>query len=458
MKKLIAITLAGAVGITGLVLTNFIRDDRPVLKIASCAEYIAGGDENSYLLHEFETWYEEQTGKQIRVEYCVYDENETLYNMLKMGDHFDLVCSSEYMFMKLFSENRIQKLPEWFFDTSNAENYYINNLSPFIKQTFENNEIADTAWQEFAAGYMWGTTGFVYNPEYVNEADVQSWNVFTNTQYAKKITAKNNIRDSYFTGLAMYYDAELRNYKAQYESNTLTYLEYQSILKGLMNDTSPDTMNSVKSKLMSMTKNLYGFETDEGKNEVVAGKIWVNYQWSGDAVYIMDSAEYGDEEDNANSHPLLLNYAIPETVSNLWFDGWALTQDCQDTEAAAMFINFISKPENAVENMNYIGYTSCIGSKKVFTDFVLENYAAETEDEDVVLYDLNYFFNPSYDKNNPSTHNPTYIFKAPADQIKRQLFAQYPDEKTLSRCVAMEYFNSDANSRANSMWSDITFF
>ena len=459
MKKVIAIALAGAVGITGLVLTNFIRDDRPVLKIANCAEYIAGGDEDSYLLREFEAWYEEQTGKQIRVEYCIYDENETLYNMLKMGDHFDLVCPSDYMFMKLFAEGRIQKLPEWFFDTSNTDNYYIKNLSPFIKQTYENNEIADTPWKEFAAGYMWGTTGFVYNPEEVDEEDVQSWNAFTNAKYAKKITAKNNIRDSYFTGLAMHYDAELRDLKAQYEAGSLSYLEYQNILKQMMNDTSPETMNAVKTKLMSMTRNLYGFETDEGKNDTIAGKILVNYQWSGDAVYIMDTAEYGDEEEESeNFESLILNYAIPETVSNLWFDSWVITKNCNDVDAAAMFINFLSKPENAVENMNYIGYTSCIGSETVFTDFVLDYYSAEDDDDEAVEYDLNYFFNPSYDKNNPSTHDDTYVFKTPADQIKRQLFAQYPDENTLARCVAMEYFDADANSRANSMWSDITFF
>ena len=99
-----------------------------------------------------------------------------------------------------------------------------------------------------------------------------------------------------------------------------------------------------------------------------------------------------------------------------------------------------------------------MGSETVFNDFVLDYYSAEDDDDEAVEYDLNYFFNPSYDKNNPSTHDDTYVFKTPADQIKRQLFAQYPDENTLARCVAMEYFDADANSRANSMWSDITFF
>ena len=111
MKKLIAIAAAGIIGLTGLTFTNFIGDTRPVLKIANWAEYIDGGDADSPLIHEFEEWYKNQTGKEIRVEYCIADDNETLYNMIKMGDHFDLVCPSEYMLMKLIAEDRVQKLP-----------------------------------------------------------------------------------------------------------------------------------------------------------------------------------------------------------------------------------------------------------------------------------------------------------------------------------------------------------
>ena len=457
MKKLIAIMLAGAVGMTGLICTNFANDNRPVLKIANWAEYIDGGDENSPLLREFEEWYEEKTGEKIRVEYCIADDNEILYNMIKMGDHFDLVCPSEYMLMKLIAENRVQKLPEWFYETSDPENHYIRNLSPFILDTFTNNTINGSPWKDYAAGYMWGTTGFVYNPEQVDEADVQTWYAFTNTKYAHKITAKNNIRDSYFAGLGMYHEEELLQLKQEFENGKLPLADYQKELSRRMNDTSQATMDAVKQKLMSMTSNLYGFETDEGKNDTIAGKVIVNYQWSGDAVYIMDSAEYGEEEDEQHE-PVYLNYCIPESVSNLWFDGWTITKDCNNVDAAAMFINFISRPENAVRNMQYIGYTSCIGSETVFNDFVLDYYEAEEDDETAVPYDLNYYFNPNYKSGTPSTKDEKYIFYAPQDQTKRQLFAQYPDEHTLTRCVAMQYFDADANSRANSMWSDITFF
>ena len=110
MKSLIAIALAGVVGFTGLAVMNFASDNRPVLKVANWAEYIDGGDEDSELIREFESWYEAQTGKKIRVEYCIADDNEILYNMIKMGDSFDLVCPSEYMIMKLAAEGRLQKL------------------------------------------------------------------------------------------------------------------------------------------------------------------------------------------------------------------------------------------------------------------------------------------------------------------------------------------------------------
>ena len=292
---------------------------------------------------------------------------------------------------------------------------------------------------------MWGTTGFVYNPKLVNEEDMTSWNVFTNPAYKKKTTAKNNVRDTYFVGLAMYYEEQLKALKTQYTSGLLAYGDYQKELSRLMNDTDEKTMNNVKKELKSITDNLYGFETDEGKNDMIAGKITVNYQWSGDAVYIMDEAQ-GLYEEEPIDNPVFLNYAIPETVSNLWFDGWVIPKDCKNVEAATMFINFLSMPENAVRNMDYIGYTSCIAGDTVFEWFVEKQAQFIEEGKKTIEYDLSYYFGNGY------------VLTAAEEQLKRQLFAQYPDEETLSRCVAMQYFDRDANTRANLMWSDITFF
>ena len=62
--------------------------------------------------------------------------------------------------------------------------------------------------------------------------------------------------------------------------------------------------------------------------------------------------------------------------------------------AAEGFINFLSKPENAVRNMDYIGYTSVIsgGDSPVVYDYIKWNYGAEDGGEDTVTYPLGYFF------------------------------------------------------------------
>ena len=359
--------------------------------------------------------------------------------MLKMGDKFDLVCPSEYMIMKLADEGRLLTYPEEFFDPEIDGNYYAQYVSPFIKDTFDSNVISERnprSWTAYAAGYMWGTTGFVFNPESVNPDDVKTWNVFTNPNYKNKITAKNNVRDTYFTGLGAYYEQDILTLNAKLAAGEIEIANYKSELSRMMNDTNESTMGAVKEILQNMTSNLYGFETDEGKNDTIAGKVTINFQWSGDAVYIMDEAEEAGT---------ILHYSIPESVSNLWFDGWVMPTSCENQKAAMMFVNFLSMPENAVRNMNYIGYTSCIGGEAVFEEMI-DWYGAEDDDETAVEYDLSYFFGDGS------------ILTTPAEQLTRQLFAQYPDANTINRCVAMHYFDRDENARANNMWSDITFF
>ena len=469
MKRLIAITIAGALGLTGLIATNSKHTNVPVLRVANWAEYIDDGtDSGMHMVERFENWYKEKYNKEIRVEYSTADDNEILYNLLRMGDKFDLICPSEYMMMKLAKEGYLQKFPASFYDATNEDNYYIRNVSPFISATFKNNKIPNTnsTWDEYSAGYMWGTTGFVYNPNKVTEEEMQfwDWNIYNNPSknVKGKITAKNNIRDTYFVGLAMYQDAKLRSLKEALDKGTLSPLEYNAQLGDLMNDVSHETMNNTKQILSGITKNLYGFETDEGKHNTISGAVNVNYQWSGDAVTILCEADgsWYTEEDPApeDFEPVYLNYYIPDTVSNLWFDGWAITKDCTsaNVELAISFINFLSMPENVIYNMDYIGYTSCIATNEVF-EYVKECYPEE-EGLPSVAYDLNYYFNPKYNRDKPTTKSDDYVFYTLASNAKRQLFAQFPQEEILDRCVAMRYFDSDANTRANSMWSDITFF
>ncbi len=442
MRRKISLTLATLLLLGSLPLSACqgvgIQGKREgVLRVASWDEYICMGGEDSYysadsqpLYEEFEVWYKQTYGLDIEVEYVALQDNETMYSKIKMGDYYDLLCPSEYIIMKLFAENKLQAFPNEFFDESKEENYYARNLSPYIKGIFDNGKMVNgDSWSKYAAGYMWGTTGFVFNPAKIPAEAMTSWKVLQNTAYAKKMTAKDNVRDSYFIGLGMLHEQELLALKARYEREEISKAEYSATLSAMMNDTSVDTMGKVKKELISMRNNLYGLETDEGKLEVISGRLDVSFQWSGDGVYILDQAE---------ENGLELEYSIPSSVSNMWFDGWAMMQGA-NTHAATAFINFLSKPENVIRNMYYIGYTSCMASDEIF-DYVAETYADEEGDTE---YDLSYFFGDG--------HSLTTT----AAQTKRQLFAQYPDEKTIDRLVVMNYFDNETNERANRMWINI---
>ena len=449
MKKKFSLALAALIFGSAFSLSacNGISGEL-VLRVGSWDEYIdEGGDESwvegsSPLYEEFEEWYFDTYKKRIRVEYVALQDNETMYNKIKMGDSYDILCPSEYMIMKLAAENRLQAYPESFFDKTDEHNYYAKYVSPYIDETFSKGKTADgKSWKDYAAGYMWGSTGFIINPSHgVTREEAGSWNIFQSQKYARKITAKDNVRDSYFAGLGMYYEEELLQAKNRYENNEIDLASYQDVLSEKMNDTLPSTMNNVKQELIAMRKNLYGLETDEGKMDIITGRFDISYQWSGDAVYVLDKAEEYDLE---------LEYVVPEAASNLWFDGWVMMKDIGEakTHAATAFVNFLSRPDNVVRNMYYIGYTSCIsgpqsGENEIF-DYILEMYGADDSEEETKKHDISYFFGEDH------------VITTTPDQIHRQLFAQYPDEKTIERLVVMEYFTKEENELANRIWITI---
>lgn len=263
---------------------------------------------------------------------------------------YDLVCPSEYMIMKLMAEDRLVPLSDHFFDETDENNYYSKGVSPYIRNIFKNNEINGETWGKYAAGYMWGLTGIVYNPEEVSEEDARSWKILDNPDYKRQVTIKDNVRDSYFAAVGALKSDLLTSDSFRNDP------DYRQKLVDEMNDTSPETIQAVQDYLQDVKNNAYSFETDSGKADMITGKVLANYQWSGDAVYTMDQAE----EDG-----VFLDYAVPEESTNIYFDGWVMLksgigEDKDKQQAAEAFINFNSRPDNAIRNMYYIGYTSVI--------------------------------------------------------------------------------------------------
>lgn len=434
-------------------------DDVVTLRVCNWEEYIdlGGWDEDEAMelengqtiygdrpiYQEFEDWYYENYGVKVKVEYSCFGTNEELYSMLTLGDKYDLVCPSDYLIMKLMKEEAVVPFSDEFFDESKEDNYYVKGVSPYIRNVFDENEINGESWSKYAAGYMWGLTGILYNPEYVSYDEASTWAIINNPKFSRQVTVKDNVRDTYFAALGVYKHDLLTS------DEFVNASDYSNRLLEEMNDVSEDTIDDVGNLLQDVRDNVYAFETDSGKADIVSGKIVANYQWSGDAVYAMDQAE----EDGVS-----LDFAIPEECTNLWFDGWVMlksgiSEDPRKQQAAEAFVNYVSRPDNAVRNMYYIGYTSVIsgGDDDTIIDYVDYNFGAEEDEEDTFDYNLGYFF--AGDENSED-----YIVTAPMEQMNRQLTAQYPSAEDISHSAIMLCFDDDAAANINQMWIDVRCF
>lgn len=435
--------------------------EKVTLRIANWEEYIDEGDwdeeeaidlddengtvifgENS-MVDDFTEWYQDTYGTEVEVEYSTFGTNEDLYNQLTLGNEFDLVCPSEYMFMKLIAEDRLQPLSEAFFDEGTEENYYVRGVSDYIRDIFDTNTIKGEPWSRYAAGYMWGTTGIVYNPEEISKEEASHWALLADPAYKGQVTVKDNVRDSYFAALGILFEEELMEPEFVSSPDRLEQIAER------MNRTDETTVEAAEDILKDIRKNAYSFESDSGKADMVTGKVLANYQWSGDAVYTLDQAEIDD---------YYLAYAVPEECTNVWFDGWVMLKDGiggdeAKQHAAEAFINFMSRPDNAVRNMYYIGYTSVIagGDSDIMYAYADWCYGAEDDAEDTIEYPVGFFFSGD-------GGDEDYIITAESDQADRQLFAQYPPGEVLERAVVMQYFDQEANRRINQMWVNVRCF
>lgn len=425
MKKIALFIVAALVAVLPLAAAPAsAAEETLVLRVANWEDYIGEG-----ILEDFEAAMAEKYGKPVHVEYSTFGTNEVLYNDLKIagGYLYDVVCPSDYMIEKMAKENMLQPL------ALDAGGNYELYMSDYIKDVFANKIDWGTAsLADYGVCYMWGTMGYVFNGAKADAEDMKDWTSLWDEKYKGRSTIKDSVRDSYFVGIAYAKEEELLDLKSQYDAGDKTPEDYNAALTEIFNDTSVDTVNAVEKALSALKANIFGFEVDSGKNDIAAGTIDINFAWSGDAVYAMDEAE---------ALGVTLYYTVPETGSNIWFDGWCIPKDAEQVELANDFIDFMCKPEVAIANMDYIGYTSGIAGDEVFNRMV-ETYGLKTAPtEGYTAVDLSYFFGEG---------KTVYT-----DVVGQQFSAQYPDTKTTERCVVMKCFEDADNERINTMWENV---
>lgn len=394
MKKSLLIASLAAL-LLGFNAPSQARDREHTLKIYNWADYI---DED--LLVEFPVWYKEQTGEDVEIIYDMFDINENMLTKIEKGqEDYDVVCPSEYIIERMLQTGLLLPIDKNFGQTPD----YTVNVAPFVVESF--NKMSDEVRvTDYAVGFMWGTTGILYNPAFVTDDEVRSWSFLWNDKYANRILMKDAYRDVY--------------------SALIQYCLHDDILAGrvtrdeLMNDITDERVQMLEDTLKAAKKNILGWEVDLGKETMTKGKTWMNVSWSGDAMWaIEEAAEVGVE----------LRYTVPEEGSNVWFDGWVIPKYARNVKAASYFINYMCMPENALRNMDAIGYVSVIGTPEIL--------AAKIDSTITTYSNLNYFFGEGADS-------------VPVNNV------QYPDSSVIARCAMMRDAGKDTQKMLE-MWSHV---
>lgn len=306
------------------------NQDQTVLNVYNWGDYI---DES--VIDEFEKEFN------IKVNYEDFATNEEMYVKIKSGGtDYDVAFPSDYMIEKMIKEDLLLKV-----DMNNIPNY-ANIDERFKNLDFDPNN-------EYSVPYMWGTVGILYNQKMVNEI-VDSWDILWDSKYEGQILMLDSQRDSIAVALK----------KLGYSMNTRNLKE----------------LEEAKEELIKQKPLLLAYVGDEVKDMMIGEEAALAVVWSGDAVYMME-----ENED--------LRYVVPKEGSNYWFDNMVIPSTSKNKKEAEAFINFMTRPEIAKKNTEYIGYsTTNKETMKLLDPAVVNNEVAYPSDD--VINNCEVFLDP----------------------------------------------------------------
>lgn len=380
MKRISLFSLLVLAAIVSFSANGFAADRQHILKVYNWQDYI----DMDNVLNKFPAWYKEQTGEEVVISYQTFDINESMLTQIEMGhEDYDVICPSEYIIERMLRNNLLLKINKDFGDTPD----YTQLVAPFAVDKFQQMAPdSNTIVSDYTVGYMWGTTGILYNADLVDGDKLHTWGCLQDPIYKNRILMKDAFRDVYSVVV-------LYCYRDEIAAGTETRDD-------LIARVTPERIQRVEDFLIGMKENISGWEVDFGKEEMTKGKTWMDLMWSGDAQWALEEA--GED--------VHLEYIIPDEGSNVWFDGWCIPKYAQNIKAASYFINYMCMPENAILNMEEIGYVSVIADSTIL---------AWANDEEI-----------------EETADLTYFFGEGADSIHaNQVF--YPDRSIIDRCALM---------------------
>ena len=266
-----------------------------VVNVHNWGEYI---DESIFRI------FERETG--IRVNYSTFETNEALYSLMRRGGaNIDVIIPSDYMIARMIEEDMLAEL-----DFSNIPNFSL------IDERYKG--LGYDPDNRYSVAYMTGTVGLIYNSEMVS-GPVNSWSTLFDESYTGQILVFDNPRDAF--GIA------------------LKYLGYS------LNTVDESEIREAYDLLVQQRPILQAYVMDQIFDKLESGEAWIGPYYAGDFIVMA--------ENNPD-----LSFARPIEGTNYFVDAMAVPKDAENKTNAEIFINFISRTDIALKNMEYIYYAS----------------------------------------------------------------------------------------------------
>jgi spermidine/putrescine transport system substrate-binding protein len=369
-----------------------------VLKVSNWVDYI---DEK--LITEFEQWYQQTTGEKIRVEYDTYVMPDTMYyKVANRHMDYDVCCPPEYLVERMFRHKLLLAVDTAVFQTTGTPNW-LNGTSRYLDDALEvYDEYEEARLKDYAVPYQWGTTGVVFNPFYVSRQDVESWDFLFDPKFKSTIRVKDAFSDL-STILIIYANRE------DIDSGRVS----RALVAG---NQTEESLEIVRQMLKRIRPQLAGWEFDEGRQRMSSGDDWVAVTWNGEAQWAINHAR----------NDVSLEFVVPREGSVLWIDCWVIPAYARNVKAASYWINFMSRPDNALRCAATTNWTSAIATAEVLKT---------VSDTTFRPIDLRYFFGP----------------KAKAVHVNPVL---YPESSTVDRLALMRDV-ADRQEMIRQIWDEM---
>ena len=304
MKRLIAIFVVCVLVMLSVPAVAAKAEEQPTV----CINVFNWGE---YIDPAVNDLFTQETG--IEVNYKTFTDNESMYAILDSGAaNYDVVVPSDYMIGKLVQEGKLAKL-----NFDNIPNADPSRIKPSLLNPSYDPENA------YSVPYTWGTIGIFYNTKYVDEEDLQlGWDLLWCDKYKGHIFMFDNPRDAF--GIALL--------KCGYSLNT----------------TDPTHWDAAYEALREQKPLLHQYVMDQVYDKMINEEGWIAPYYAGDGIVMMD-----EEEGNPD-----IDFFVPSTGTNLFVDALCIPVGSEHQREAEAYINFLCRPDIALMNAEYIGYST----------------------------------------------------------------------------------------------------